>query len=63
MPLLFAYKTGKDRMSVLNLSEHEIHHAHNVKMPTNVDILTFMSLTFMSMINTHLSDRNLVVYD
>ena len=28
---------------MLNLIEHEIHHAHNVKMSTIVGILTFIS--------------------
>ena len=28
---------------MLNSTEHEIFPAHNVKMPTNVGILTFMS--------------------
>ena len=26
---------------MLNSTEHEIHHAHNVKLPTIVGILTF----------------------
>ena len=29
---------------MLNSTEHETYHAHNVKMPTNVDILTFKSM-------------------
>ena len=35
---------------MLNSSEHEIYHAHNVKMPSIVGIF----LTFLSMINTTL---------
>ena len=29
---------------MLNSAEHEIYPAHNVKMPTIVDILTFISM-------------------
>ena len=29
---------------MLNSAEHEIHPAHNVKMPTIVGILTFISM-------------------
>ena len=32
------------RFSILNSIEHEIFHAHNVKMPTIIGILTFMSM-------------------
>ena len=33
-------------------TEHEINHAHTVKMPIIVDILNHSILTFTSMINT-----------
>ena len=29
---------------ILNLAEHEIYHAHNIKMPTIVGILIFISM-------------------
>ena len=29
---------------MLNSTEHELYHAHNLKMATVVDILTFISL-------------------
>ena len=37
---------------MLNSAEHEIYPAHNVKMPTNVGILTFISRIFVSRMNT-----------
>ena len=35
---------GYKTFPMLNSAEHEIYPAHNVKMPTIVDILTFISM-------------------
>ena len=40
----FAGGIKSDYMHVLNSIEHEIYHAPNVKMPTIVGILTFISM-------------------
>ena len=58
---------------MLNSVEHEIYPAHNVKMPTIVGILTFISkmptivgiFTFISMVNVtseRLKARNFFIY-
>ena len=34
---------GYETFFMINSTEYEIFHAHNVKIPTNIGILTFMS--------------------
>ena len=45
---------GYKTFFILNPAEHEIYPAHNVKMPTIVGILTFIS-----MINIHVTSERL----
>ena len=49
----FVQKSGPDVIKlffILNSAERDIYPAHNVKMPTIVDILTFIT-TFILLIN------------
>ena len=40
----YAEVSKKKNTSILNSTEGEIYHAHNVKMPTSVGILIFISM-------------------
>ena len=50
---------GYKTFSMLNSAEHEIYPAHNVKMPTIVGILTFISM--INTISERLKARNFFI--